>query len=285
MLTMYATENGSHETTFGIARHGSTPSIAPSAGGSKFGTLLVLTAMTAGGVYAYRNYFHRAGEDAVQLIPADALMVVTVDTMPSPGQTLTFKRIGDAIKAEHLDTQFEEALSRSLSNSPFARDLRPFASGSMAFATLKTSGARQTAGTGTATAQFFLPSATRRKSRTFWRGTRKKTTSTAWTITRVAGDTHCMAVIGSYLVTADKPDELTQMEAVRKGETPAIATEADYKQARAGLPADSNLMLFFSANGVSQAARPRRASGGKPVFPHRSFPTLRALCSDGHSDS
>jgi hypothetical protein len=229
-------------------------------GGSKFRTLLVLTAMTAGGVYAYRTYFHRTGEAAVPLIPADALMVITLDTTPSPGQTPTFKRIADAIKNEHLDAQLEDALAHSMANSPIARDARPFTTGSLAIATLKSSIA-----SGGDSAVLVAINDAGKVSDVLNRDAQKSNIN-GLDYYRAAGDTHCMAVIGNYLVTADRPEDLVRIEAVRKGETPSIETITDYQQARAGLPADSNLMLFFSADGVSQAAQSAQNTPGASLL-------------------
>ena len=69
MLTLYPGRKRSLKQTFGLQGTGQRRHSRHRPGGSKFGTLLVLTAMTAGGVYAYRTYFHRTGEAAVQRFP------------------------------------------------------------------------------------------------------------------------------------------------------------------------------------------------------------------------
>ena len=151
-------------------------------------------------------------------------MVVTVDTTPSPAQTLTFKRIADAIKDEHLDTQLEDALSRSLSNSPVARDARP--TGSLAFATLKSSGALANGRNGNGDSAVLLAINDAAKVTDVLNRDAQKNNINGLDYYTVTGDTHCLAVMGNYLVTVDKPEELTRLEAVRKGKTPSIDTVA-----------------------------------------------------------
>lgn len=232
-------------------------------GGSKFATLLVLGGMTAGGVYAYRRFFQRSGEAAIQLIPVDAQMLVTLDLTPSAGQALTFKRIGDAIKAEHLDTRIDDLMTKNLSNSPLARDLRPFATGSTAYARLKATGGAGHAGTMDGDSVFFMAVKDVGQTSEILARDAQKSNINGLDYYKITGDTHCMAVIGSYLVTADKPQDLTRIEEVRKGELPAISTLPDYKTARAGLAADSNLMLFISGDAIAQGMRQGMEAAGQ----------------------
>src|SRR6266550_1313263 len=48
------------------------------------------------GAMAFRYLFYRPGESAIQMIPADAISVITIDLQPSPMQVPVFKRISDA---------------------------------------------------------------------------------------------------------------------------------------------------------------------------------------------
>lgn len=225
-------------------------------GKARFATLLVLTAMASGGVYAYRHFFHRGGEAATQLIPADALVVVTLDAVPSAGQVGVFKRIADACRAEHLDTTLEDMIGRAQGSSPLARDMRPFAVGSAAYALLKT-GNNNAAGIGgmgiapQGNNAWFVAVSDAGKVQDVLNRDAQKSAANGLDYYTVGGETRCMAVMGNYLVTADKPEDLTRIEAARRGETPAIATLADYQQARTALPPDSNMMLFVSAGALT----------------------------------
>ena len=226
-------------------------------GKTRFATLLVLTAMASGGVYAYRHFFHRGGEAATQLIPADALVVVTVDAVPSAGQIGVFKRIADACRTEHLDTALEDMIGRAQGSSPLARDMRPFAVGSAAYALLKTNGNGNAAGIGGVGVApqgdnaWFVAVSDAGKVQDALNRDAQKSAANGLDYYTVGGETRCMAVMGNYLVTADKPEDLTRIEAARRGETPAIASLADYQGARTALPSDSNMMLFVSAGALT----------------------------------
>ena len=82
----------------------------------------------------------RPGEMAVRLIPADALLVVTLDTTPSKEQLGVFNRIHQALVREGLETKVDEALGELVDKSPIARDLRPHIRTSMAFAMFSAGG-------------------------------------------------------------------------------------------------------------------------------------------------
>ena len=232
-------------------------------GGTRFATLVVLVALAAGGVFAFRHFFHRGGEGAVQLIPADTLVVVTLDASPSPAQVPVFKHIMDTFKAEHLDAELEKAISNVQNSSPLARDVRPFVTGSLAYALLKTNAANTGAGTAANgdNVVFLAVSDARRVQEALTRDAQKNTVN-SFDYYTIAGQTNCMAVIGSYLVMADKPQDLTKIEAVRAGETQAISTQADYQQARASLPSDSNIMLFVSQSAIAQAQQAAQGLAG-----------------------
>ena len=235
-------------------------------------TLVVLAALASGGVYAYRHFFHRGGESATQLIPADAFVVVTVDAIPSAGQVGVFKRIADACKAEHLDTVLEDMVGRAQGSSPLARDVRPFTTGSAAYAVLNTGHSRaggigglalQPQGDG---AWFVAVSDTARVQEALNRDAQKNTVNGLDMYT-VGGETRSLAIVGNYLVSADRPEDLTRIEAVRKGETPALSTVTEYQQARTALPSDSNMMLFVSASALTPSGQngqtqSNSASGG-----------------------
>src|SRR5207302_1314166 len=48
---------------------------------------------------------------------------------------------------------------------------------------------------------------------------------------------------------------LAQVEAVRRGKTPSVASLAEYKEARAALPQDANLMVFASPSAFVELAK------------------------------
>src|SRR5437660_8043500 len=102
-------------------------------GRARLPALLLLVGAT-GSVLAYRHLFNRPGETAIQMIPADAMVVATLDTNPSPQQVVTFKRIEDALKREQADLQIDKGLTSALQDSSLGKELRPQLKTDCAFA-------------------------------------------------------------------------------------------------------------------------------------------------------
>src|SRR2546421_2816547 len=106
-------------------------------------TFALVLILMIGGTLAYRFLFNRPGESATQLIPGSALLVVTLDTTPSPAQVPLFQRIDRALKAEGLEHKVHESIE-AVSNAigdhvtaePASKELMPLLSTSFAFAML-----------------------------------------------------------------------------------------------------------------------------------------------------
>src|SRR6185436_2397887 len=96
-----------------------------------FSLLLVVAA-----ALAYK-LFHRSGEQAIQLIPADALLIGTLDTNPSPAQAPVFARIARAIRARGLAEEADRAIGEMVEKSTLSTEIRPYISGSLAFAIMR----------------------------------------------------------------------------------------------------------------------------------------------------
>ncbi len=94
-----------------------------------------------GAAYAFRTIFARPGEAALRFIPADALMVGTLDLSPSPQQALAFKRIDDAMDRNDMNRLVETSVLDIFSKkSPATDALRPLVqrNGAIALLPLKT---------------------------------------------------------------------------------------------------------------------------------------------------
>src|ERR1051325_10360977 len=66
---------------------------------------LALALFLAVGGAAYKIFFQRTGEQAIQLIPSNAYLVVTLDTAPSPSQIGIWQRIQGALDREGVNKQ------------------------------------------------------------------------------------------------------------------------------------------------------------------------------------
>src|SRR5205807_7815458 len=70
-----------------------------------------------------------------------------------------------------------------------------------------------------------------------------------WLLRSSAPSSHgarCATMEGSYLVVAGKPEALAQVHAVARGRVAALPSVRGFREARAALPGDANLMAFLS---------------------------------------
>lgn len=226
-------------------------------GGARLSALLLLLGV-AGGLVAYRHFFNRAGEAAIQLIPADAMMVLTVDANPSPQQTITFKRIEDALKREQADVQFDKAITSVLQNSPVGKEIRPYLRRNMALALLKANGQGTT---GTPDAVVLLAVTEPGHVKEILAKYGRQNTQDGVEYYQLQQQNTDAAVIGDYLALSDKPAVLARVESVRSGATESVAHLPEYQQARTALPSDANLMVFVSPRALAEAQERGKAAG------------------------
>jgi hypothetical protein len=230
-------------------------------GGGRAMLLLVLLLLVVGGTLAYRYLFQRPGEAAIQLLPADSLVVVTLDTTPSEQQAAVFRRISDAIRREGLDTQVDRLLADSLEKAPVSEKIRPYVKHSFAFAMWNTGGSRsmQTQA-GAALLALSDPGRVRDVLAQYGR----KQTANGLDVYTFQNGSLCAAIISDYLALSDRPASLARIEAVRAGQ-PSVAKLAEYQAARAALPEDANLMIFVSPAALEEIGKESRSLGVNPL--------------------
>ena len=232
-------------------------------GSIRLGIVVILGIVIAGGVFAYQHFFHRGGEEAIKLIPADALVVGTCDLNPSPEQVPLFKRIHDALQNEHAGSHLSTLWTSAFQGSPAATDLQPFLHNNFAFAALKSA----TPAAANSPDVVFLASvtdATRVQEILAKYG--QPGTVGAVNYYHLPKENVYATVLSGYLVVSSQMGPLTRVGAVSRGEAPAIAGLTDYQQARGSLRSDANFMFFCSAKGLSEL----QAQGhqhGAPVLP------------------
>ncbi len=201
-------------------------------------------AASIGAAYAFKTIFARPGEAALRFVPADAMMVGTLDLSPSPAQALAFKRIDDALDRNSMNRFVETSVLDLFSKKSAATDLlRPLVqrSGAIALLPYKTaSDPNATAGL----ALIALSSGTEAEAilkkhgkPTFFRGTKGYT---------LPGDKSTMMVIDDVLVLGEKPYSLHAARMVRDGQVPGILSSAEFQEARQHVSADANVMMFCS---------------------------------------
>ncbi len=213
-------------------------------GGVKIAVLAVgVSVLGVGGFAAYKYMFARPGENAVALLPADADVVITLDTNPGPAQVKAFKAIGDALNREGVSGKITSGLSSFLGKQGVAEELRPYIKDSFAGAfwpPLKGSKMH-----GVMLISISDPSAVS--------GILAKigTPGTNGTFD-VKGAT--IGVVGSYMAMASDAETIGRVQAVRDGKEGSMAGVQEYILARSDLPQDANFMAFVSPKAMKAIA-------------------------------
>ena len=206
--------------------------------------------VAAGSVTAYRHYFRRPGELAANLIPADALAVVTLDTNPVPDQVALFKRIADAMQTaglnDQLDSVFNDMDSKPAqpgaapaNKSALLRDVRPYISDNFALALYQKTpkemdGVLYVAVTDHAKIQELLDK------------NGKKTNYRSISYVKLPQEDVCVQLRDNYLLISDSPDAFVWTNGIAMDRQKPVASLPEYQEARAALPADASLLVFVS---------------------------------------
>ncbi len=222
------------------------------AGKSFIGVLAGVAVLSVGGFAAYKVFFQRTGEAAIRFIPADADVVVTMDTNPSERQALTFKQISDALESQGLTDRLDKMLKDGMDGSPVAAEIRPHLATSFAMAywnvkpgqpqkmaallALKDAAAVQTA----------LAKLPRDKN--------------VYTLPNNSGKA---AVIEDYLVIAPDAALIGSIQNIHEKGSTSIADNAAFNEARAALPSDANLMVFVSPTVLQDLGKTAAEMGTK----------------------
>lgn len=203
-----------------------------------FGTVLLAS---FAGAYAYRTLFARPGESALQFVPADASLVVSIDLSPSPTQTLVFKHIDDALARNGLERFTENSILEMVNKSPLTAELSPL---------VKRGGAacmeQKPGKPGEYTGLIFISVTDGAKALDiikkhsqvqFYKGARYY---------KVANSTMAMSVIDDFLVLSDSPAEFLRVKDVQEGTLKSITTVPEFVAARDQVASDANLLVFAS---------------------------------------
>lgn len=202
-----------------------------------------VSVLGVGGFAAYKYMFQRPGENAVALLPADADVVITLDTNPGPAQVKAFKAIGDALNREGVSDKITSGLSSFLGKQGVAEELRPYIKDSFAGAfwppvkgskmhgvmlisisdPSKVNGILAKIGTAGPNGTFDVKGAT-------------------------------IGVIGSYMAMASDTETIGRVQAVRDGKEGSMAGVQEYILARSDLPQDANFMAFVSPKAMKAMA-------------------------------
>lgn len=213
-------------------------------GGIKFAVIGALAAAVL--AYAgYRVFFSRTGEAAVAYIPADADFVVTLDSHPSESQIGAFRKLADALHREGLDTDLENGVNDLIGIAGIAKEVRAHLTHNLALALWSGAGAKEDHAGGLALFAIDDAGAVRK---IIAGGKRAPGSVEAYSFR--SPDFVC-SVLDDYLVIASSPEVIGRAASARSsGES--IASLQEYRDARAALPADANLMFFMSPRAIAE---------------------------------
>ncbi len=203
-------------------------------------TIGTMTVLAVAAFAVFKLVFNRPGEAAIALIPADADVVITLDTNPSERQTLTFKAITDELKAQGLGDKVDKMLSEGLSGSPFAAKIRRHLAKSFAVAMWTADGkSTETVALLAVDDEAAVKDALAKEG------------PAHGLYTTIKGAKTMAAMHEGYLAIGESEQALARLDS--KG--PTMDHLAGYQAARASLPADANLMVFVSPKALKSLAK------------------------------
>lgn len=197
-----------------------------------------------GTAVAFKAIFDRPGETALRLVPADALMVGSIDLSPSPNQAMVFKKIDDALARHGLDKQIDGALTDVVAQGPAAEKIRPYSKRGGAFAMLKPDPKNKEDGMEDSFVAYFAVSdgpavakILRESGKpAFWKGTRYHQLNPSGPGMMVVDD----------LLVVGMGKALHQVEQVVEKKKDSILERPDFMVERSKIDPDANIMVFIS---------------------------------------
>jgi hypothetical protein len=214
-------------------------------------TVVVLFLVLILGVAAFavwRWFGDRPGEEAVKLIPADAGIVVTLDTTPSPEQLALFKKIADAAESKGLLKDLDQLMGGMGGQAPIFKDIRPYLKKSFAFALWVSAKDIKSPADPKVLGLLALTDTNAVKSILEKYG--QSDSSAGLEGYRLKEGQGFMALIDGYLAISQDADTLRRASKAASGGIPNVAELAEYRTARSQLPSDANFMFFMSPKGL-----------------------------------
>ena len=207
-----------------------------------FGVVVGTTVfMSLAGAYALRTLFARPGEGALRYVPAEAVVVASIDLVPSPTQALAFKRIDDGLSRNGQDKILEKSILEVLDHSKAAEGLRPLVlrSGAMCIMPKDSPGGGESAIGFIAVSDGKQASEILRKSGypQFYKGLKYYKTGKSSMV---------LMVLDDLIVLSDKPEQFLKIRAVKEGTAKSILSVPEYVAARRDVADDANVVCYIS---------------------------------------
>ncbi len=237
--------------------------------------IFTTTALTlaSSSVIAYRHLFHRPGESAVALIPADALMVATLDTNPAPSQVLLFNRLRDTFRDSGLGSGLDELFAGREGKTSAMSQLRPLLKDNYALAVL--GNIAPDLKTPPEFALYFSV-ADGNGAADWLKANGKPRQSLGMRYYTVKDLDGVMFLQEDYLILAQNVDTLRKIAEVAAHRKPSLLEQPAYQEARNSLDPDANFMAFIAPKlmqSVYQQVRTETARTGNKMgsLPERDF--------------
>ena len=233
-------------------------SVTSRAGKTRPLALVVAFGVLATALYAYRHVFQRPGEEAISLVPADAVVVASFDLTPGPDQVAFFARLAKAMHDEHLDDPFQTVLKNSTHDHGLFSALRPQLGVSYAAAGWKRNQGDSQVSDGVVIAAIKDPAATETILAKF--GTQER--SGTFSAFHLKDNNGYACVLKSYLVAADSIQNLNRVAMVAHGDGASVSGLQSFRDARSRLPGSANLMLFVDLSIANTATSKTKQNPG-----------------------
>ena len=203
----------------------------------------VALTLSSGSVLAYRHFFHRAGEAAVALIPADSLMVFTLDTNPSPSQVTLFNKLRETFRTYGLGDGIDELFADKDGKPSPMGQLRPFLTDNYAAVLL---GDVDFNSKSMPEMAYFVSVSDRDGILKWLKTNATFSRSLGLEYYRIKEMDSVAILEDGYLVVAPQLTSLRKCAEVAAHRKPSLETTNEYREARASLDADANFMGFIS---------------------------------------
>jgi hypothetical protein len=194
------------------------------------------------GVYAFRTLTARPGEDALRFVPANALIVGTIDLSPSASQVVAFKKIDDALARNGLNGFMESSLIDLFEPSAKGREgLRPLVlrNGAVAMLPGEKGGiedAKPVAFLAVSSGADAQKTLEKEGEARYFKGVKYY---------KLRHGSQIYMVVDDLLVVAPEPAAFYAVRQIQNG-APSITSIASFTGSRSSVAQDANIMLFFS---------------------------------------
>ena len=207
------------------------------------GVTLGATAIVAvTGAFALRTLMARPGEAALRFVPADSVLVASIDLVPSATQALAFKQIDDALSRNGMDHLFEKSVLELADQSKTTQDLRPLILRSGAICLTGNAGSKPGGQSGLA----FVAVTDGRQANQILQKDAYPKFYKGLKYYKTGKSSMLLMVVDDLLVLTDKPEQFEKVKEIQDGSAKSITTVPEFVAAKQNIADDANIMVYVS---------------------------------------